>query len=340
MEIIKVGIYHKERIFAKVLAVALARESRTMNFVLLDNPDTEKDFDMILSSEDSGEVRHVQLVCNQELEQVASPPYRLFQYKESRSMIDDLLFVYFKMTDRVLEYRGKCKCRLAAFVSDAGRSGTTMTCISTARMLYQLYGSQTLYLNLCPIDDSQRFLKGCGEGGLLKLIYYLDTGKDFPLQHFITKTDGLDYINTTVINSHFNDMKPSLMDVFLKKVDDMGVYDYLFIDMGSYLSRYNKKILENADLIALVHHWENKEPQAYYDRISGEILKKAEGARTLHIQNFAGDDWHVEMQDQLWISKDPGAVQFDDTEGQLLIDLSRNYGIEIATVAKKIVEEI
>ena len=34
MEIIKVGIYHDDRVFARALAIGLARESRTIHFVL------------------------------------------------------------------------------------------------------------------------------------------------------------------------------------------------------------------------------------------------------------------------------------------------------------------
>lgn len=340
MEIIKVGIYLKDRIFARALALGLARESRTMNFVLLDNLDRKGDFDMILTWEDSGEKRDVQLIWDKEAESLSSPPYRLYQYKESPAMIDDLLFIYFKMTDRVLEYRGSCKCRLVTFVSDAGRSGTTMTCIAAAKMLNQLYGSKTLYLNLCPIDDSKKYLKDSGEKGLLKLLYYLDTGKEFPLQHFITRGDDMDYVSTTAVNSYFNDMKPSLMNVFLKKVDLLGLYDYLFIDMGSCLSRQNRKLLENADLIITVHNGENETPPQYYEHISREILKNTVGTKALNIENFAGDDWREDVNDRLCISKDPKAVCFDETEGLLRIDLSGNYGMEVAAAAKKIVEEI
>ena len=115
MEIIKVGIYHDDRVFARALAIGLARESRTIHFVLINNMDSKEELDLILSSRESDNPKVVQLVQNQELKQRDATPYRLFQYEESRSLIDDLLFIYFKMTGRVLEYRGTSKCRLLTF---------------------------------------------------------------------------------------------------------------------------------------------------------------------------------------------------------------------------------
>lgn len=340
MEIIKVGIYHDDRIFARALAIGLARESRTIHFVLISNMDSEQELDMILSSRESENPKVVQLVHSQELKQRDATPYRLYQYEESRSLIDDLLFIYFKMTGRVLEYRGTCKCRLLTFASDAGGSGTTMTCISAAKMLYRTYGSRILYLNLCPIDDSKKYLKTDGSTSLLKLLYYIDTGKDFPLDSFITKEEEFDYINTGVMNAYFNDIKPALMSQFLKKVDGLGEYDYLLLDIGSHLSRENKTVLENSNLVVFVHRWQNHEPAAYYGNISQAIRKKADGSKLLVIENFAGDDWHQESDEEIWISKDTEAVQLDQKEGILNVDLSRNYGVEIAAIAKRIAEDI
>lgn len=340
MEIIKVGIYHEDRIFARALAAALARESRTMQFIMVDDMAATKGLDMILSSQESENPIVVQLVTEQGLQQSESAPYRLYQYEESRRLIDDLLFIYFKMTDRVLEYRGNCRCRLITFVSDAGGSGTTLIAISAARMLYQIYGSRLLYLNLCPIDDSKKYLKSDHSDNLLKLLYYLDTGRNFPLENFITRGEEMDYIDTSIINACFDDIKPALMTQFLKKVDGMGKYDYFLIDIGCSLSRENKRILENSDLVVLVHNWQRGQPDAYYENISQEIKKKTEGSKLLLVQNFAGDDWREERCEAVWISKDQEAVCLDQEENLLKIDLSRNYGIEVAGIAKRIAEDM
>lgn len=340
MEIVKVGIYHDDSLFAKALAVGLARESRSIQFVLMDNMDTTEALDMILSSREDVRPNVVQLVKSRQQKQVEAAPYRLYQYEESRALIDDLLFIYFKMTDRVLEYRGTCQCRLITFASDAGGSGTTLTCISTAKMLNSIYGSRLLYLNLCPIDDSKKYFVTGDKIGLLKLLYYLDTGRDFPLESFITREDELDYISTNIVNACFNDIKPALMTRLVKKVDELGKYDYFFLDIGSCLSRENKRVLENSDLVVFVHRWQNGEPAVYYQHISQEIKKKAGGAKSLFIRNFAGDDWHQENCEEIWISEDREAVRLDEDGQRLRINLARNYGIEIAAIAKKIVEEL
>lgn len=340
MEMIKVGIYHDDAAFARALAIGLARESRTILFVLMEKQDTAEELDLVLSSERSEKPEFVQLVHYQEMEHSDSPPYRLYQYKESRSLIDDLLFIYFKMTDRVLEYKGTCRCRLMTLVSDAGGSGTTMTGIAMAKTLNRVYGLQVLYLNLCPVDDSKKYLRSDRTANMLKLLYYLDTGKKFPLESFISRGEEMDYINTDVINAYFNDIKPALMTQFLKKVDELGRYDYLMFDMSSHFSRENRRIMENCDLVVFIHRWHNKEPTAYYEAVSQEVRKNAGGLRFLTIVNFAGDDWPAETCEAMWISEDRKALRLDKKEGVFEIDLSKNYGIEIAAIAKRIVEDI
>ena len=130
------------------------------------------------------------------------------------------------------------------------------------------------------------------------------------------------------------------MSQLLKKVDGLGEYDYLLLDIGSHLSRENKTVLENSNLVVFVHRWQNHEPAAYYENISQAIRKKADGSKLLVIENFAGDDWRQESDEEIWISKDPEAVQLDQKEGVLNVDLSRNYGVEIAAIAKRIAEDI
>ena len=339
MEIIKVGIYHDDSVFARALAIGLARQSRTIHFVLMKDMDCDDGLDLILSSRESQNPKAVQLVHSRELERRDSNPYRLYQYEDSRSLIDGLLFIYFKMTDRVLEYRGSCSCAMITFVSDAGGSGTTMIAISTAKMLNRLYGSRLLYLNLCPADDSKKYLKADSGAGFLKLLYYLDSGRDFPIDRFIVKGEELDWINTGIVNTCFSDLKPPLMTRLLKKVDGMGRYDYLLIDIGSHLSRENRTVLENTDWAVLIHRRQSWEPSSYFEAISREIRKKAGGAKVLFVRNFAADEWTEEICEEIWISRDPAAVQLDEKEELLHIDLSRNYGIEIAAIAKRIAED-
>ena len=97
---------------------------------------------------------------------------------------------------------------------------------------------------------------------------------------------------------------------------------------------------QNCDLAVFVHRWHNREPNTYYEVVSQEMREKAGGARFLTIINFAGDDWPVETCEAMWISEDREALRLDKKEGILEIDLSKNYGIEIAAIAKRIMEDI
>ena len=335
MELIKVGICLEDRTFAQALAMTLAREGSCMRFYLLNHMEEGADCDLILASSASPDAKVVEMVRNPAFAQYTeAPPFKVYRYMESQNLISCLLFIYFKVTGKVMERKGDTHLRLVTFLAECGGCGTTSAALSVACMLYRIYGSKSLYLNLCPIDDSRKYLEEEGEDSLMKLLYYLDQDKPFPIGAFITEKEEVDFVNTGVINSYFNEMKPILMQRFLKKFDQLGKYDFLIVDMGNHLSRENKKMLGYTDCAVLLCDSERKRPGKYRERISQEIFKRVQRGTVLRVENFAADvpDAFEQVETE---QAAPLSIARQETEG---LSLDRNYGIEIGAIAREIME--
>lgn len=329
MEVIKVGIFLEDKVFSEALSIGLARETRRMRFYQI-NSLSEGDFcDLILTSGSSDSSRVVQMVREYEEGHFEGPPYKVYRYQESQNLINDLLFIYFKVTGKVVESRGEATLRLLVFAADSGGCGTTSTAIAAAKSLYRTYGSKSLYLNLCPLDDSRKYLEEGGEDSLLKLLYYLDQEKDFPIESFITGTEEIDYVNTGVVNTYFNEMRPLLMSRFLQKIDKLGIYHFLIVDMGNHLSRENKKLLARADTAVIISDGERNLPGKYSERITREICARIENGKVIRVKNFAPEFPEDETENMLTVTKRTEA----DT------GLRRNYGMEISRIAREIMED-
>lgn len=298
MEIIKVGLLLKDKEFANKLAEGLSREYRRLEFYLLDSL-VDDNMDLIISDIQSDNPKVILAVTSfDEVDDNEIPPYRVCIYKDCRNLINDLLFIYFKLTGKVCEYRGERICKTLIFAADQGGIGVTSTAIAVGTMLYRIYESKCLYINLCPFDDSVRYLNH-EKGSLLKLQYYLEKTSEFPISSFITENEELDCINTGVINSYFNEMKPEIMSKLMAGIDNLGRYSYLIIDIGNHMSKENRSLITQSDLMIFNTGYTGNTHE-YREYIYREILRLR--------------------------------------EEKPIIRLERDYGYEIADISKKIVE--
>lgn len=333
MEIVKVGILLEDRAFAQALSIALSREDSCMRFYLLDSAAEGESCDLILAERPSSDEKVIELVRDSEaVRYTGDPPYKLYRYMESQNLINSLLFIYFKVTGKVIETKGDTSCRLVVFLGESGGCGTTSAALATACMLHRIYGSKSLYLNLCPIDDSRKYFSEEGEESLMKLLYYLDQEKEFPIGAFITEREELDFVNTGIINSYFNEMKPFLMRRFLHKIDQLGKYDFLIVDMGNHLSRENRKMLSYADCAVMLCDSQRVRPGKYRQRIAREIFKRVEAGRLLRVENFAGD---MPCSQEMEIEAETLVIS---TQQDIDFRLEKNYGMEIGILAREIME--
>ena len=338
METVKIGIFMKDRLFAKAMATGLARECRCMTFQILNGPDEGQDLDMVMTAADVRGVNMVQLVRDPDDVSISEPPYCVYRYRESQNLVRDLLQIYFHMTGRILPYSGDRKCRLICFAAGGGGWGTTSTAIAVCRMLYRIYGCRCLYLNLCPIDDSKKYLSGMGNTDLLKLLYYLEQERDFPLETFITEAEELDYVDTRICNNSCEELDMELLERFLAKVEAMGLYDFVVADAGNHLGRQNRQLLAHADIVVEVLRNGVMTQGKYFSAIAREIERLAQQSRLIRVETFA-QVWQEEQDDDLLaVSEDRETFRAAE-EQEAALELSGNYGMEISAIARRIMED-
>ncbi len=249
----KVGVWLKDVEFARVLMRGLAAEGRNIYFAVAGEDCEETDYDLFLTEHEPENSRQICLVSNPEEERIhEGPPYRIFRYQDANTFVRNLLLIYYCETGRTPTFTGDIQCRILAFTSLGGGVKATALALATGEILYKHFGYRCLYLNLCPIDGSKCFLPGGSSKGLLTLLYYLDQEKDFPLESFIRMNLHVDHIDTTIFNPYFDELSVLQTQRLLKKIDQLGKYSYLILDMGNHLSRNNKALLAHAEEVVLV----------------------------------------------------------------------------------------
>ncbi|MGN0733972.1 MAG: hypothetical protein ACI4LC_07355 [Emergencia sp.] len=251
MEIVKVGLCLDDRDYAEKLAEGLSREYKGLQIYLLDDLKGISGLDLILASRWNGQSNVVEAGCDMQEEQLESEPYRLCIYKDCPNMINDLLYIYFKLTGKVCRYIGENICRTVAFCSTSGSCEVTRTAVETGKYLYRVFGSRCLYINLCLVDESHDILHH-EEGSLLKLLYYISNSVDFPVGRFISEGTEIDCLKTGVINSYSDEMTPEIFEKLLVRIEEQGIYDFVLLDIGNQFSRTNRRLIAEMDHIILM----------------------------------------------------------------------------------------
>ena len=266
----KVGVNLKDQDFARALVKGLAAEGRNIFFSLCDLNDEAEDgdFDLVVTDRVMNAPHHIQLVkCSEAAECLDGPPYRIFAYEDARNFVSKLLHIYFLETGRNLEFSGDSRCKILVFSSLSACLDATALALATGEMLDRYFGCRCLYLNLCPIDGSKCFLPESSSKGLLTLLYYLSQDRDFPLTSFIKKSLHVDAIDTKTLNPYFDELDVALVRRLLKKIDDMGSYDYLLLDVGNHFSRGNKSFLSLAEEVILVTDRQDQIPAPFFHSV-------------------------------------------------------------------------
>ena len=273
----KVGVQLNDADFAQALVRGLAVEGRNACFFLVEDTSEDMFFDLIMTDGDTGDHRTIQLVESADEEMIYDgPPYRIFRYQHARDLFRNLLYILHRETGRSLEFAGDVRCKTLAFVSLSGELDSTALALTTGEILYQHFGYRCLYINLCPIDGSKCFLPGKASKSFLTMLYYLSQEKDFPLLSFIRQHFHVDYIDTSISNPYFDEMDSIRLHHLLKKIDDLGKYTYLILDLGNHLSRHNKSLLARAEEMVVVVGDGRQLPKVFFD----ELMHLLEGLST------------------------------------------------------------
>lgn len=319
----KVGIVLDDKDFANALARGLAGEGRRLHFSLPEDGWEETAYDLILTDRAQTDRRYVRLTSSCDDQRVfEGPPYSIFRYENAERFVHNLLFIYYLETGRNLEFTGDTRCKTLVFASVSGGLTSTALALATGEILDKHFGCRCLYLNLCPVDGSKRFLPSGRGKGLLTLLYYLDQEKDFPLESFISRNLHVDHIDTSIANPYFDELGPLQMHRLLQKIDGMGKYSYLILDVGNHLSRGNQELIGRAEEVILVTGSSDRLPEPFFEGIL-QLLQGISGGKIRQID--------MEMQKQ----EKPAAL----TENGLL-DLTSLQGIrwEAGRLVKDLME--
>lgn len=276
----KVGIQLDDLDFGRAFVRGLATEGRNICFSLLDDALTMDDMDFILTERDMDDTKYICLVKSEAEERIyEGPPYRMFRYQHACDFVKGLFYIFHRETGRVLEFSGDIRCRILAFVSMTGSVENTALALLTAERLYQHFGSRCLYLNLCPLDVSKCFFPEGRSKGLLTLLYHLSQENDFPLSSFIKQHSYIDCIDTSISNPYFDELNSKELHRLLKKIDDLGKYTYLILDMGNHLSRCNKSLLSKAEAVIMTLDEKYLLPDCFFQEVCRIVEHVSEGVK-------------------------------------------------------------
>lgn len=338
MEIINVGIFLKDKCFAENLSRGLSAECRKMTFHLLNSPEVSGEYELILSDAMSCDNRVIFLAKSRSEENfTGDPPFSVYRYKESDSLIQNLFFIYFRLTGKVISHRGNRRTKVLAFTSVTGGCGTTSLSVATGLMLKKLYGCRSIYVNLCPLNDGRKYLHGADGENLLKMLYYLREKREFPVEALITETEDCDYIGTGLFNSYFDRLESALLPDFLGKIEELSKYDFLILDMGNHFCANNKAVLRETDAVILISRADMRLPELYVREFSEKIAGLAEESKMIQVRNYCCGTEEF-PSDILCISRAEDAFSLRE-DGTFEISLTGSYGMDVAVLAKIIMEE-
>lgn len=149
---------------------------------------------------------------------------------------------------------GQKKSRAVVFYSPIGGAGKTTLSLASARRL-AIMGYRTFYLNLEDIASEAFYLSQTEEKGMSEMLNCLGTGVNFKvkLQGFMqVKGENLFYLNHFDTPNDIYELAPDETEELVHAIQNTGLFDFLFIDMGTSLDGKTVKIFEAADYVVVI----------------------------------------------------------------------------------------
>ena len=253
----------------------------------------------------------------------------IFRYEDARVFVSKIIYYYAREKGIDLYFHGRRRCRKVVFSSLRGGSGTTSAAMTSARFLKYRFDKKTLFLSLCPIDGSRNYTEESDGGNMLSLLYHLSAGDDVPLCKFISSQDGVDHIRGQQDNRAASEMSIDEMKQLLRMIDNMGQYDYIFMDIGSHWSSLARFLMDGADVNVKIRHREELQGDEQ-DKDDNEKIK----GRVINVMAF-DDEKAAADHDGLALTYDPEA--FVPGDKRTYIDIRGRYGKNISVLAERIV---
>jgi hypothetical protein len=169
----------------------------------------------------------------------------------------------------------------------------------------------------------------------MKMLYHLKKEEDFPVGAFVQEAEAMSAFTTRAVNKYALELTGEMFSRLLTVVSGLGKYDYFFVDAGNYWSRENLAILGCADCVVMITGEDGRRQLRCLKELEEMLAARAGAENVLRVRNFSGDGDDADPEDgTVAVSRDDAA--FVRMGGYIRLDLSGNYGLEIAQVARGI----
>ena len=148
-------------------------------------------------------------------------------------------------------------------------TGCSSLAASLAKVIHVSTGKPVLYVSLCPVNTGNflfdDFIYDLGQGASrddirnekinsidnVEFLYSLWKGIDFPLEHMISESMGVSYLNTGEVNSMVMEINWEMAKNLLIGAKKVG-FEYVIFDIGNNINRNSQSIGENLDSLVMV----------------------------------------------------------------------------------------
>ena len=329
MEVIHVGLKFRDMEYARMMARTLAAESRHMHFHLEDG-----DWDLIVTEGGGNELQGANIVRLCRYRDQSDPEKLiLWKYADAEEITDGLIYAYYLISGRVLEYRQKRDFRLIVFASPRGGSGVTSLCLSVARKLTENHGRKILYLNTSLYDDSMRYFWPENRDMMKGLMIRLRRGNVPPMKTFIRRGDWVDRIPGSTSSSVFPEVTEEETAALMRAIGSCGIYDTVLVDTGSAMLPCSRSLIAASDVLVSVRCGNGRDRFTEERRLRIEDL----AGNVVRVENFSDPASQLSRKGFLQVAWEP--VAFVTMNGSVRIEMNNAYGMDAAELAARIEEE-
>lgn len=239
MDSIRIGLFLEDKPFERDLEKGLSCQGPRLDISLC-HEDMCQGYDIVVTD---GRVslpgEQLVVYLTDDIEQKNMDEMTLFKYQGSKSLLDDLLFLYSKSEGRILKQDNENKTYVIGICSRNSQRGVTSIAITLAYHFNVTMDMETLYFNIEPINSSLTYLAEGYKDEIKLLMYMVRKGLTVDLSRYISRQDEIEYFKGSEVNylSIFNLKELESVLELIKKHKN---YKVIILDMGTYIDDYSR----------------------------------------------------------------------------------------------------
>lgn len=177
----------------------------------------------------------------------------IFKYRHTESLVQDILHIYSRSCMDTFIPDGKTTAGIYAVHAASGGAGTTSIAAGLSMMAARR-GLKSLYLNFESMSSTSFYFKGGSERTFSDVIYYLkENGVNLAAKLeggcCCDPSSGVRYFLPPDSACEMEELTEGDIGLFLRTMRSSPMFDVVFIDLPSGLSRRNNYILKYCDKI-------------------------------------------------------------------------------------------